>query len=46
LRNFTNHNKNTITQYFDVRPDVELVEIRPGLYVSIEEVPSELISQL
>jgi hypothetical protein len=42
LRNFTNHDKNTITQYFDIKPDVELVQFGPRLYITKEELPNEL----
>jgi hypothetical protein len=46
LRNFTNHDKKTITQYFDIKSDVELVHLGSGLYVSKEEVPNEFNPQL
>jgi hypothetical protein len=42
LRNFTNHEKGTVTQYFDIKPDSQLVEVGPGLYVAQEELPNEL----
>lgn len=42
MRNFTNHKNESITQYFDIKADAELVELRPGFYVAQDELPNEL----
>ncbi len=42
IRNFTNHKNESITQYFDIKADAQLAELRPGLYVVLNELPNEL----
>lgn len=42
MRNFTDHKNESITQYFDIKADAQLVELRPGLYVAQIELPNEI----
>ena len=44
VRNYINESAETITQYFDIKAETELVQLAEGLYVVKNELPIELRS--